>query len=149
MGQGAVLLGTLEDAELISSIGKRRLIIAIDFDGTIVEHKFPLIGQLLPGAKENINKWFKQGHRIIVWTCRNQSEPQHPEWTEAPISAVKEFLDRNEINYTTINSDVPDLGFWLQARKVYADVYIDDRNLGGFPGWDAADRIIANMTYGR
>ena len=123
----------------------RKLIIAVDFDGTIVEHKFPAIGELLPGAKETLNHWNSLGYDVIIWTCRNQSEPHHPEWTEAHIGAVKDFLDKNEIKYTTINSDSPNISFWLQARKVYADVYIDDRNLGGFPGWYTARAMVSML----
>lgn len=125
---------------------KKKIIIAVDFDGTIVEHKFPAIGRLMPGAKQVLDKWYKEGHDIIIWTCRNISEPFHPEWTDAPISAVKRFLDDNDIKYTAINSDSPNIGFYLQARKIYADVYIDDKNLGGFPGWDVAEFLVEKLV---
>lgn len=120
----------------------KKLILAIDFDGTIVNHEFPKIGYLKPYAKQVIQRWKEEGHKIIIWTCRNQSEPEHPEWTQAPISAVIEFLNKNKIPFDTVNSDVPNLGFWLQSRKVYADVYIDDRNMGGFKGWVHAAKQI-------
>jgi len=120
----------------------KKLIIAVDFDGTIVEHKFPEIGKLLPYAKQALQRFHELGHEIIIWTCRNQSEPLHPEWTQAHIGAVKEFLDKNKIPYTCINSDSPNIPFYLQSRKVFADVYIDDRNLGGFKGWIHAAKQI-------
>lgn len=119
-----------------------RKIIAIDFDGTIVEHQFPEIGPLMPNAKEVINRLHEQGHYIIIWTCRNMTEPEHPEWTDAPIPAVIAFLRNNGIHFDSINENHPAQGFWLQARKVFADIYIDDRNLGGFPGWEEAGARI-------
>ena len=121
---------------------EKKLIIAVDFDGTIVEHKFPEIGKLLPNARKVLREWRDKGHSIIIWTCRNQSEPFHPEWKEAHIGAVKDFLDKNLIPYDVINSDSPAIDFWLQSRKVYADIYIDDRNMGGFPGWTVAAKQV-------
>lgn len=117
-------------------------IIAIDFDGTIVQHDFPRIGKLMPGAKRVINKWYDMGWHILVWTCRNNYEPDHPEWTEAPIGAVADFCKREGLKITGINQQQPGLGFYLEARKIFANVYIDDRNLGGFPGWDATERMV-------
>jgi len=113
-------------------------IIAIDFDGTIVEHEFPNIGPLMPFAKEAINNLHEQGHYIIIWTCRNMTEPDHPEWDQAPVPAVMEFLKANGVHFDSINENHPSMGFWLQSRKIFADVYIDDRNMGGFPGWESA-----------
>lgn len=131
-------MGNLENM-----IRKRKgLIIAIDFDGTIVEHEFPKIGVLLPNAKGVIRKLKKDGHKIIIWTCRNHTE-EVKGWNKiATIRAVQNFLDANKIPYNTINENVPSLGFWLESRKVYADIYIDDKNLGGFCGWIEAYRMI-------
>lgn len=138
-----------EETSPMTYKAKISLILAIDFDGTIVEHKFPYIGKLLPGAKETINKWKDEGHRIIIWTCRNMVEPAYPEIEDATIFGAKRFLDENGIKYDAINSDVESVPFYIQARKVFADIYIDDRNLGGFPGWKVADQIIYNkVTYG-
>ena len=121
---------------------REQKIIAIDFDGTIVDHQFPEIGELLPNAKEVINRLHEQGHYIIIWTCRNMTEPEHPEWTDAPIPAVMSFLRINGIPFDSVNENHPAQGFWLQARKVFADIYIDDRNMGGFPGWEVAEHVI-------
>jgi len=117
-------------------------IIAIDFDGTIVEHEFPKIGKLMPGAKEVINEWYDKGYYILVWTCRNNHEPDHPEWDQAPISAVREFLMKEGVKFHGINQQQPGLGFYLESRKIYANVYIDDRNLGGFPGWEHTKKAV-------
>lgn len=47
------------------------MIFAIDFDGTIVEHKYPEIGALKPSAKQVINELYGKGHYIIIWRSRN------------------------------------------------------------------------------
>lgn len=121
---------------------QHRPVIAIDFDGTIVKHNFPGIGELMEGAKEVINEWYDKGYYILVWTCRNNHEPDHPEWDQAPISAVRQFLIDNGVKFHGINQQQPGLGFYLESRKIFANVYIDDRNLGGFPGWNFAKLAV-------
>ena len=115
-------------------------IIAVDFDGTIVDHEFPKIGALKPGAKEVLNKWNEEGVEVIIWTCRNQVDPECG--PEADIFAVRNFLNDNGIKFTTINEHAPGMPFRLQSAKAYADLYIDDRNMGGFPGWKFTERAV-------
>jgi hypothetical protein len=103
-------------------------IIAIDFDGTIVEDQFPEIGKLMPGAKEAINELYHSGDvTIIIWTCRNGINM---------LRAV-EFLAREGIKYHYINQSCPDnvRKYGSDTRKVYADIYIDDKGLGKLPEW--------------
>jgi len=130
---------------LENTIKKRKgLLIAVDFDGTIVEHQFPKIGKLKPGAKLMIQLLKEEGHKIMIWTCRNHTESQLGQ--EATIRAVQNFLDEEEIPYDTINENDPSIGFWLESRKIYADIYIDDKNLGGFPGWAETYLMIQNYN---
>jgi len=120
-------------------------IIAIDFDGTVVEHDFPNIGNLMPDAKRVINKWHDLGYYILIWTCRNNFEPDHhtdPDWVNAPIGQVVKFLKGMDVRFHGVNQQQPGLGFYLESRKIFANVYIDDRNMGGFPGWNAAERMV-------
>ena len=122
------------------------MIIAIDFDGTIVEHDFPEIGKLKPHAKEIINRLFEQGHKIIIWTCRSTQIHKTPNST---IFAVKDFLLTNGIRFHTINNNYAGLGF-QPSPKVYADLYIDDRQLGGIPDdWRQIYDMIKIHTNGR
>jgi hypothetical protein len=95
------------------------MIFAIDFDGTIVEHDFPRIGKLKENAKETINKLCDAGHKIIIWTCR---------YEDIHKTDMVKFLLDNDIKYHKINCNISDIGF-TPFPKVYADIYIDDRNL--------------------
>lgn len=110
-------------------------IIAIDFDGTIVEHEFPMIGQLKPDAKEIIQLLKSEGHEIIIWTCRtSQNSFKHIEGARPTTMDVHKFLLEEGIPFDTINHNIPSNGF-QPSPKVYADFYIDDKNLGGLPDW--------------
>ena len=97
--------------------------IAVDFDGTIVEHRYPEIGQLRRGAKEVMNELKSCHHTIIIWTCR---------YLKKDLVAMRDFLLSNGIPFDWINCNAPGLSFHPEP-KIYADVYIDDRALG-FPG---------------
>ena len=106
-----------------------KLIFAIDFDGTIVNNEYPFIGSLKPYVKEVINALYEGGHRILIWTCR--SEDNHSDGT---LKDVVEYLNSNSIYYDDINKNIPAevIGF-APHPKIYADIYIDDRQLGGIP----------------
>ena len=97
------------------------MIIAVDFDGTIVEDKYPRIGKLMDNAIEVLKKLQEEGHYIILWTCRDGSELE-----EAVL-----FLKENGFVPDKIN-DHSDKMIELypnsKPKKVYADIYIDDRN---------------------
>lgn len=108
--------------------------ISIDFDGTIVTHMYPEIGLLLPYAKEIINTLYEEGHTIIINTCRAGK-------FEGDAEA---FLIENEINFHWINCNTPEkiTEFKQDCRKISADIYIDDKNLGGIPSWPDIYNII-------
>ena len=93
-------------------------VIAIDFDGIIVEDTYPHIGKLKPKAREVINELISQGHEVIIWSCRDACE-------------IEEFLYKQDIKFTTINENTFHLmdNWGNDPRKVGADVYIDDKNI--------------------
>lgn len=103
-------------------------ILAIDFDGVIRKEKRALkkSDELMPYCKETLEKLHNNGFRMILWTCRSY----------LMIEEVIIFLKKYDIlkYFETINENVTDI-YWWNTRKVYADVYIDDLNLQGFPGW--------------
>lgn len=89
---------------------------AFDFDGTIVENKFPSIGEIISGKVEEMNAlWKDLKNIIIVWTCR-EGNFEHQ---------MRAFLNQNKIPFDFINENpVFDTG----SRKIFAHVYHDDRN---------------------
>lgn len=95
------------------------MIIAIDFDGTIVEDHFPGIGNMMPKADECINALREAGHYVIINTCRNG---------ESLINAINWLLQMG-IGFDRVNDNHPEgTQKYGKTRKVYADVYIDDHN---------------------
>ena len=100
--------------------------IAVDFDGTIVEHKYPKIGKTMPFAFEVLKELQKQGYLIILWTYRAGKE----------LKEAVDFCQKNDLEFYAVNCSYPEEKYDESiSRKILADIYIDDRNLGGFPGW--------------
>ena len=111
--------------------------IAFDFDGTVVEHKFPAIGAPISGALETLRDLVDADHQLILNTCRedHNSDPDMQHLADAI-----EYLETNGVILAAVNESIPDRYTgkgYTARRKVYADVYIDDRNVCGFPGWPA------------
>ena len=100
--------------------------IAVDFDGTIVEHKYPEIGKEQLFAFETLKQLIKQKHQVILWTYRAGKE----------LDEAVEFCRENGVEFFAVNKNYPEEHYdGYISRKIDADVYIDDRNIGGFPGW--------------
>lgn len=112
-------------------------IVAIDFDGTIVEDKYPEIGALKPEAKKYINKLRADGYEVIIWTTRT-----HLKLLEAIEFLAKEGIKYNEINQSSQANLMMYNG--QDSRKIFADMYIDDRGLlSPMPPWsEIYDMII-------
>ena len=110
--------------------------IAVDFDGTIVEHKFPEIGKEKPFAIDTLLQLQEDGNRLILWTSREG------ELLDAAIA----FCHERGLDFYAVNSNQPQgalfAGRTASSAKVVADVYIDDRNLGGLPDWGTIYAII-------
>lgn len=109
------------------------MIIAIDFDGTIVEHKYPAIGKICPFAFETLLLLQKKEHTLILWTYRSGRELQ----------AAVDFCMDHGLQFYAVNKNDP-YEAWKEddPRKIFADIYIDDRNLGGIPSWGEIYRMI-------
>ena len=113
------------------------MIYAIDFDGTIVEEKFPEIGALKPEAAEFIRHIQQNGDKWILYTMR---EGQHLE------EAVS-FLNANGLHPDAVNDNLPEVqaafAYNPNPRKVFANFYIDDHNMGGlrFSEYKIGDKI--------
>jgi hypothetical protein len=109
--------------------------IAVDFDGTIVEHMYPRIGKPMPFAFETLKELQSLGHDLILWTYRAGKE----------LEEAIEFCKKNGLEFYAINESYPYEEFDdTVSRKIYADIYIDDRNIGGFPGWTYIWKLMNN-----
>lgn len=107
--------------------------IAVDFDGTIVEHEYPEIGKEKLFAFQTLKELEKKGARLILWTFRHGKE----------LEEAVEFCRQNGIEFYAVNKNYPEEVFdETTSRKINADIYIDDRNIGGFPGWSAIWQIL-------
>lgn len=112
-----------------------RKILAVDFDGTIVENKFPFIGELLPNAKEVINRFVEDyGCDVIVWTCR----------TGKSLEETRSFLDKAGVKYSKINENSERVPF-TTSNKIYADLYIDDKAIFSEIDWLKIDSFVKNF----
>ena len=108
--------------------------IAVDFDGTIVEHRYPKIGEEIPFATETLKILAQERHKLILWTVREG------ELLEEAI----EWCRQRGVFFYSVNKDYPEEekshnGF---SRKLKADLFIDDRNLGGLPDWGTIYQMI-------
>jgi len=102
--------------------------IAIDFDGTIVEHEYPEIGKEKLFAFETMRELQKHGALLILWTFRAGNE----------LDEAVEYCRKKGIEFYAVNKNYPEEEFNSAiSRKINADVYIDDKNIGGFPGWSS------------
>ena len=117
------------------------MIIAVDFDGTIVEHRYPAIGREIPFAIETLKKLANERHRLILWTVREGKL----------LEDAVNFCRERGLEFYAVNRDYPaeeknkNNHF---SRKLKADVWIDDRNVGGLPDWGTIYEMIHDgLTY--
>jgi len=113
------------------------MIIAVDFDGTIVEHRYPLIGKALPNSFKVLKKLKAEGHILILWTYRSGDELN---------DAIK-YCKKNGLEFYAVNNNSKDEDFDISnSRKIYADLYIDDRNLFDLPEWNTIYQMVREIA---
>lgn len=98
------------------------MIIAVDFDGVIVSDNFPSIGKPDYEILSLLHDLVQQGHEVILWTCR----------VEDRLREAVEWCKERRMRFTRVNGNSPSnlAEYKTDPRKVYADVYIDDRCVG-------------------
>ena len=101
------------------------MIIAVDFDGTIVEHDYPEIGAPKKNAIKTLKDLQKAGHLIIIWTCR----------CEPYLSPMTKYLNDNGFYPDAVNANLGSVR-GMAMPKIFANMYIDDKNFPPFPGWN-------------
>ena len=117
------------------------MLIAVDFDGTIVEHRYPEIGREIPFAIDTLKRLRDEHHRIVLWTVREGRL----------LDEAVAFCRERGLEFYAVNRDYPEEEKGQNnhySRKLKADVFLDDRNLGGLPDWGTIYDMIHNkLTY--
>ena len=114
--------------------------IAVDFDGTIVEHRYPEIGKEIPFATETLKRLIQDGHKLILWSVREGKL----------LDEAVEWCEKRGVHFYAVNKDYDDneLDKNHFSRKIKARYFIDDRNVGGLPDWGTIYQLISRrMTY--
>ena len=115
--------------------------IATDFDGTIVTHRYPAIGEEIPFATDTLKMLIADRHKLILWSVREgHLLDEAIEWCRA-----------RGVEFYAINRDYPEETTSNNnhfSRKLKVDMFIDDRNLGGLPDWGLIYQMIShNKTW--
>ena len=97
----------------------KALIVAVDFDGTCVEHFYPAVGPDVPGAVETLLLFQEAGWKILLWTMRSG----------LPLEDAVAWFRGHGIELYGVNTN-PDQHTWTDSPKVYAHFYIDDAAVG-------------------
>ena len=117
------------------------MLIAVDFDGTIVRHRYPEIGEEIPFAVETLKMLTEERHRLILWTVREGQL----------LDDAVEWCRKRGLEFYAINRDYPEEDITLNqhfSRKLKVDLWIDDRNIGGLPDWGTIYHMIHDhKTY--
>jgi len=112
--------------------------IAVDFDGTIVEHQYPKIGPEIPFAIDTLKMHIKDRHRLILWTVREGQL----------LDEAVQWCHERGVDFYAVNREYPEETVHNNqhfSRKLSAvDVWIDDRNIGGLPDWGTIYRMISH-----
>lgn len=116
-------------------------IIAVDFDGTLVEDKFPNIGEIKPNVWSDMRRARELGAKIILWTSRDHEN----------LEAAVEFCRQQGFEFDAINENLPECQklFNNDTRKVFADEYWDDKAIGKYCLRlfnDVTDEVLAPAT---
>ncbi|MFM8513535.1 MAG: BT0820 family HAD-type phosphatase [Bacteroidota bacterium] len=108
--------------------------IAVDFDGTVVEHAYPAIGREMLFAFATLKRLQEKGHKLILWSIREGQTLQE----------AVDYCKANGVEFYAVNANFPGevLEPGVSARKVNADIFIDDRNVGGFRGWSEIYQML-------
>lgn len=119
------------------NMSSRKLTIAVDFDGTIVEENYPEIGRPLEDAFDVLIRLHNDGHRLLLWTYRHGKKMQE----------AVDFCKSRGVEFHAVNKNFPEEEYDESVpRKLLADVYIDDRNIGGMKSWEEIYLLITEKS---
>lgn len=114
------------------------MVIAVDFDGTIVEHRYPEIGEERPFATETLKMLIRDRHQLILWSVREGKL----------LDDAVEWCRQRGVEFWAVNRDYPEEttdNNQSFSRKIKADLFIDDRNIGGLPDWGTIYRMVSEQ----
>lgn len=115
------------------------MIIAVDFDGTIVENKYPKIGRELLFAIDTLKALNQKGHQLILWTFRTGKE----------LEEAVAFCEERGVEFYAVNKSYPEEVYdETISRKINVDLFIDDRNIGGMLSWGTIYQMICPEESG-
>ena len=97
------------------------MIYAIDFDGTLCINEYPNIGQPIYKTIIFCKERKADGHKLILWTCRSGKY----------LDEAVAWCKVQGLTFDAVNENLPEMIelFDNDCRKVFADRYIDDKNL--------------------
>lgn len=97
------------------------MIYAVDLDGTLCVDRYPEIGEPRPGVIDFVKSEQARGAKLILWTCRCGEY----------LDAAVEWSREQGLTFDVVNENLPEhiALYDNDCRKVYADRYIDDRNI--------------------
>jgi len=108
--------------------------IAVDFDGTIVTNAYPEIGKPLIFAFDTLKRLQDEGYVLILWTYRSGKK----------LEEAVAFCKANGLEFYAVNKSYPEEVLSENiSRKIHADLFIDDRNIGGMLGWGEIYQMIS------
>lgn len=100
------------------------MIICVDFDGTIVDHRFPGIGEPVPEAIKWLTRLQGSGARIILYTMRSDNMADGD-----LLSQAVDYLEERGVELYGVNCN-PEQESWTMSPKVFGHVYVDDAAFG-------------------
>jgi hypothetical protein len=98
--------------------------ICIDFDGTVVDHRYPYVGTPVPLAVDWMQRWVELGARLILFTMRSDGGEGKKFLTDAV-----DYFKKNNVKLFGINRN-PSQDSWTSSPKAYGNIYIDDAAFG-------------------
>jgi hypothetical protein len=93
--------------------------ICVDFDGTVVDHRYPDIGRPAPEAIEHLKDWVAKGAKIILFTMRSGEE----------LAEAAQYLKKAGVELFGVNRN-PTQDKWTESPKAYGQLYVDDAAFG-------------------
>lgn len=107
-----------EVREFLAEHNNDDYIVAVDFDGTLCEEKYPLCGEPNRWLIATIKELQKYGVKFVLWTCREGNY----------LNEAIEFCKKYNLVFDATNYNLQSrIDKWNDCRKIGANEYWDDR----------------------